>query len=90
MFVYGKCSDLGNITVEDDEGNIIIDHEGYTPDDIGIGGGDDIEFEVDIATGRILNWDAAAVIKGLQAIEQDDEDDEDEEDDDSYFGLNDD
>jgi len=37
--LYGKCSDLCVVNIGENE------HNGYVPDDLGIGGGDDIDFE---------------------------------------------
>jgi len=41
--------------------NVIVfpngkEHQGYVPHDIGIGGGDDVELEIDIDTGQIVGW----------------------------------
>jgi hypothetical protein len=45
--IYGKCSDLCVVTIGENE------HDGYVPDDMGIGGGDDISFEVCLECGQI-------------------------------------
>ena len=44
---YGKCSDLGGFSMGS------IDHEGYTPDGVGIGGGDDIDFRYCLDCGQM-------------------------------------
>lgn len=45
--VYGKCSDLCVVELDDHT------HEGYVPGDCGIGGGDDIEFSVCLDCGKL-------------------------------------
>lgn len=45
--LYAKCSDRCVINVGDRE------HVGYVPDDAGIGGGDDVEFEYCLDCGMI-------------------------------------
>lgn len=37
------------------------DYDGYVPDNLGIGGGDYIDIEVDVETGRIIGWNTEAV-----------------------------
>lgn len=32
------------------------ERDGYVPDGLGIGGGDDVELEIDIDTGQIIGW----------------------------------
>ena len=64
MTISGKVSDLFGFTVNDD-GDIVIDYDGYVPYDIGVGGGDYVEFEVDIATGQILNWPTDLTIEKI-------------------------
>ena len=43
----GKCSDLSHFTLGE------IDHQGYVPDEVGIGGGDYIEFAYCLDCGQI-------------------------------------
>lgn len=45
--VYSKCNDLANVSI----GN--IEKDGYLPDDLGIGGGDTIEFSYCLDCGKI-------------------------------------
>ena len=45
--LYGKCNDLCVVTIGENE------HEGQVPNDLGIGGGDDIEFEYCADCGQI-------------------------------------
>lgn len=48
--IQAKCSDLCYTEFEE------FSKDGYVPENIGIGGGDYIELEIDIETGQILNW----------------------------------
>jgi hypothetical protein len=45
--IYGKCSDMCVVSMGDNE------HEGYVPEDMGIGGGDDIVFKLCLDCGQI-------------------------------------
>jgi len=45
--LYGKVSDLCVCSIGEKE------HEGYVPDDLGVGGGDDIQFEYCADCGQI-------------------------------------
>lgn len=42
--------------ITDEAGNIVKELSGYLHSDFGIGGGDYIELNIDLATGQILNW----------------------------------
>lgn len=50
------CDDRFVAFAKDADGNIIAETEGYVPSDLGIGGSDDVELEIDLNTGMILNW----------------------------------
>ncbi len=54
--VCGKTSDCCCVTLVDQDGQELKYHDGYVPKGLGIGGGDYIEFDVDLDTGQILNW----------------------------------
>jgi len=55
--VVAKCSDLCNVTLIDAAGNEVASHSGYVPDFMpGEHFGDYIELEIELSTGRILNW----------------------------------
>ena len=47
----------------DEWGTTMIDHDGYVLGGLCMGpqGSDDVEFSVDIETGKIIGWDAEAV-----------------------------
>ena len=51
--IYGHCQDRFNATLYDENNKRIGSHDGYVHI---VGGGDDIELEIDLATGQILNW----------------------------------
>ena len=54
---------VGAPTEKNGWGTTLIDHDGYVLGGLGMGpqGGDDVEFSVDIETGKIIGWDAEAV-----------------------------
>lgn len=54
--ISGKCSDMFSMGVYDANGCEIYDHEGYVPSFFPQGGGDYISLEIDLETGKILNW----------------------------------
>lgn len=56
MVIHGHSVDRNHFRFKDENGRTLFDKEGYVPSDLGIGGGDDIELEIDIKTGQILNW----------------------------------
>ena len=55
LTISAKCSDLCFASFTDDNGKT-IEHDGYVPSDIGIGGNDYVELEIDTKRGRILGW----------------------------------
>lgn len=59
MFISAKASDLSHFQLTDDAGKLVFEHDGYTPYLNGIGGGDYIEIEVDLATGKLIGFDPA-------------------------------
>lgn len=67
LMTFGaKCSDLFNIYIE----HLSIDHNGYVPDGLGIGGGDYIEMTVDMDTGQIQDWKPITDEDAVEAIEE--------------------
>jgi hypothetical protein len=50
LSVMGKCSDMSVLQLGDKK------HEGYVPDDCGIGGGDYIEFDLCLDCGKIQGY----------------------------------
>jgi len=67
MHVYGKCSDLFVCSIDDTETgeSIVEDYEGYVPS-CSVGGGDDIQFDIDLETGKILNWKNPLLDEGFR------------------------
>lgn len=57
--ISAKCSDLFSAQARDGDGKFAGDYEGYVPDFMpGQHYGDYVELNIDVATGRILNWKA--------------------------------
>lgn len=55
--ICGKCSDLCSISIHDaNDYRLGSDAGGYVPSFMPDGGDDYIDLEIDIETGRILNW----------------------------------
>ncbi len=52
MRIQVKCSDLCNVQFPNGK-----EHDGYVPKNIGLGGGDYIDIEINIYTGQIVGWD---------------------------------
>lgn len=63
---------------EGDWPETIIDHDGYVLGGFHMGphGSDDVEFSVDIETGKIIGWDAEAVKARIAAIVAEQEEDD--------------
>ena len=54
--ISAKCSDLFGAFLYDGD-NLIGEYDGYVPDFMpGQHHGDYVQLEIDIATGKILNW----------------------------------
>jgi hypothetical protein len=57
LTVSGKVSDMCGIGLYDTFLNkTVLSHDGYVPEGLGIGGGDYLEFDIDVQTGCILSW----------------------------------
>jgi hypothetical protein len=72
--VSAKCSDMfsGRLTVGDKHYPI----DGYVPSEFGIGGGDYVEFDLDLDTGKIIGFDVEKAKRGIaEAAAPEDEDD---------------
>lgn len=55
--IYAKCSDCCSASLKDQDGNEIQDHDGYVPSFMpGEHFGDYLILEIDLDTGKILNW----------------------------------
>jgi hypothetical protein len=51
--INGHCRDCFNATLLDKDGKTIASYDGYVSI---VGRGDDIYMEIDLETGKILNW----------------------------------
>ena len=57
IYVTAKCSDLCHIIFIDANNNLVGERDGYVPDFMpGEHYGDYVEMEIEVATGKILNW----------------------------------
>lgn len=57
IFVTAKCSDLCHVTFYDEDKNDVGISDGYVPEFMPEEHyGDYVELEIEIATGKILNW----------------------------------
>jgi hypothetical protein len=54
--ICAKCSDCCSATLKDAHGNEIADSDGYVPDWFPDNGGDYVVLDIELATGKILNW----------------------------------
>lgn len=64
--IMAHCRDTFSLMCEDPP----IDYDGYVPGNIGIGGGDDVELEIDLETGQILNWNSVSKKQLLESLEE--------------------
>lgn len=55
--ISAKCSDRCHVTITDSNGKVTCEHDGYVPNELGLGGGDYIKFTIDNETGRIVGWE---------------------------------
>lgn len=56
VHINAKCSDLCYTVLYDANGKEILEHDGYVPGFFPGRGGDYVELDIDIDTGKILNW----------------------------------
>jgi len=57
LSVVAKCSDCFFATLTDENGKELKEHDGYVPGLMpGEHYGDYVEIDIDVATGKILNW----------------------------------
>ena len=55
--ISAKCSDLCSVELRDAKGTVIAEHQGYVPDFTPEEHyGDYVILDIDLATGKILNW----------------------------------
>jgi hypothetical protein len=59
--LFGKTSDMSSMKIIDNDGETIMDHEGYVPHDMCIGGGDYVKLEIDIESGKVIGWNPEKV-----------------------------
>ena len=62
--IHAKCNDACRTTFTDGLGEIA--HQGYVIRELGIGGGDYIKLEIDVETGKIVNWNSPDVRNIIQ------------------------
>lgn len=56
LTIQAHCSDRSFVTLTTPDGTT-YEHDGYVPEDLGIGGGDDVILSIDLDTGKLLDWD---------------------------------
>jgi hypothetical protein len=70
LSVSGWCRDSFHMTYIGE--TIVEDH--YVPYGMCIGGGDELAFDIDVETGKILNWDPEKVKAKLAELQGGEED----------------
>lgn len=69
--VSAKCSDLLSANLRDEKGNEIAIYDGYVPNFFpGQHYGDYVMLDIDLATGRILNWVAPSANQLAETFDQ--------------------
>lgn len=56
VFVYAHASDSQSYSFVGENREEIAQHTGYAPFIKNLCGGDDVDFEIDNATGKIIGW----------------------------------
>lgn len=72
--IDAKCSDMCSAVLLDEDGKVLKRKEGYVPSLMPGGGDDYIAIDIDVTTGKILNWKVPTVEKLKAFIGVDDED----------------
>ena len=71
LTISSKSSDLNTFRYEDKNGKVTKSNDyAYVPENIGIGGGDYVEMEIDTETGQILNWKKLTDKQVIDAIKK--------------------
>ena len=71
LSISAKSSDLNSISFKDKNGNVTEGGDySYVPENIGIGGGDYVEMDIDTETGQILNWKKLTDAQVVKAIKE--------------------
>ena len=65
--ISAKCSDSFHLSVEN------FEYNGYVPSGMGIGGGNYIELDIDLETGKIIGWDKDRAQKVIDRLRNDSE-----------------
>lgn len=52
--VFCHCSDMSNVRLVNEAEGTMLEHDGYVPSGIGIGGGDDIEITICLDCHRVI------------------------------------
>ncbi len=74
--ICAKCSDLFSAIIKDKDGKELFDYDGYVPDFFpGKHYGDYVELDIELATGKILNWKIPKE-KDIKELKGDEEDKE--------------
>jgi hypothetical protein len=71
LSISAKSSDLNSISFKDKNGKITEGGDySYVPNNIGIGGGDYVELDIDMETGQILNWKPVSDAQVIKAMKE--------------------
>ena len=71
MRINAKCSDLFSAMFDDETGNTVADYNGYVPEFMpGQHWGDYVEIDIDLKTGKILNWAPPSLEAVNKALEK--------------------
>ena len=71
LSISSKSSDLNSIQFKDKNGKVTKGGDySYVPDNIGIGGGDYVELDIDTETGQILNWKPLSDAQVINAMKK--------------------
>lgn len=69
--ISAKSSDLNSISFKDKNGKVTEGGDySYVPYNIGIGGGDYVDLDIDMETGQIQNWKAVSDSDVIKAIKK--------------------
>lgn len=69
--ICAKCSDLCSSVLTQDNGIVVKETSGYVPSIMPGGDSDYVTIEIDVSTGRILNWKAPTTMQLKNFIEGD-------------------
>ena len=70
LTINAQCSNLCYVLFDDQVHDVHLEHNGYVPNGIGIGGGDYLRLQIDTVIGRVLSCGLMTDVDIIEALEK--------------------